>query len=158
MPVKNTKLDLDNNVSRGIPILWGTATPSAQKVNVLSIPATFPNDSQVTDWWIYRNRTGYLDTTLPDATQPDAFYYVGEVALGTTSFQDNVEDSTLPSRERIDFERRYVKSSSLARDIPPQVLDLTAISTSGSGKQTATFFMPFFRGIGDHILPGAHHS
>jgi len=66
---------------------------TAKKVTVSGIPATHP-DSHVTHWQVFRNQTGNYDSFLEDETQD--FWLVGTVAIGTTSFSDNVADKDLP--------------------------------------------------------------
>lgn len=60
---------------------------------IAGIPATHP-DSAVTHWQIYRNQNGNYDSTVEDEVQD--FWLVGTVAIGTTTFTDNVADKDLP--------------------------------------------------------------
>lgn len=68
----------------------------------LSIPATHP-DPQVDTWNIYRNKVGEYSTDL--ASDQQDFWLVGTVALGTTTFTDNVPDYALTDADRLRFDQ-----------------------------------------------------
>lgn len=113
VPANETKITPDSRIETGIPVYWGETSPVDQAVTINGIPATHA-DPQVTHFWIYRNRNGYLDTGIPDLQQPEAFYYVDSVAVGVTTYADTVQDLELVSSERIDFERLYVPANKYA--------------------------------------------
>lgn len=104
VPANENKVDLSGKYVTGIPVYWGSASPANQTVTVTGIPATHI-DPQVTHFHIYRNRNGYLDTGILDSQQPDAFFYVGHVAVGTTTYADTTADTALVDEDRIDFTR-----------------------------------------------------
>lgn len=112
-PANLNKTNVDGTIRTGIPVYWGQTAPSGQGVTINGIPASH-SDPQVTHYRIFRNRNGYFDTGIPDDIQPDAFYYVADVALGTTTYADNLDDTTMSSRERIDFDRQYLPTAKYA--------------------------------------------
>jgi hypothetical protein len=107
VPVNENKVTPDGQFERGIPVYWGETSPTNKTVTVNGIPATHI-DPQVTHFEIYRNRNGYLDTGVADLEQPEAFYYIGHVTIGTTTYNDNTDDTAISSRQRMDFDRLYL--------------------------------------------------
>jgi hypothetical protein len=75
---------------------------TSQKVDISGIPATHA-DSQVDYWYIYRNKDGVYDSNFSDETLD--YFYVGQVAIGTTTYTDNATDSSLNSQDPIRFNR-----------------------------------------------------
>lgn len=75
-------------------------TVSNKGITVSSIPATHA-DSQVDKFYIYRNRSGYYSSGTENSAQ--AFYKVGEVAVGTTTYNDTTSDDSLTSLEQLRF-------------------------------------------------------
>jgi len=104
--INMNKRDVRGNPVQGIPVYWGETTPSSQDVRLDAIPATHA-DTQVTHFRVFRNRNGYLDTGVQDSQQPGAFYYVADVAIGTTTYTDSTTDATLSSKDRITFDHQY---------------------------------------------------
>lgn len=100
VPVNSKKTDPFGRPARGIPSAVSlVVSPVLQRVTVGNIPNH--TDGQVDKWYIYRNRSGYLDTDLADADQD--FFYVGEVTDGTATFDDNTPDANLNEAERMQF-------------------------------------------------------
>lgn len=96
----NTKVrTADERVIESLPVELTALTVQASRVN-LTFPATH-TDSQVTHWIVYRNKAGYLDGNLEDDEQD--FYKVAEIAVGTTSYQDNIADDSLEPRPTVNF-------------------------------------------------------
>jgi len=106
VPANENKVGINGRFVTGIPVYWGSTSPVNQAVTVAGIPASHI-DPQVTHFHIYRNRNGYLDTGILDSQQPDAFFYVAHVTVGTTSYADSIADISLVDDDRIDF-ARYV--------------------------------------------------
>lgn len=73
---------------------------NAQQAQLTGIPSSHPN-SQVNFWNIYRNKGGSFNPAAPIEGQD--FYYVGQVAVGTTSFNDNVADNQLALNDNLRY-------------------------------------------------------
>lgn len=100
-PVNSKQFNLQGKVIAGLPsTISAEITVVNTSITVSGIPATHV-DSQVDRWYIYRNRSGYYDTTLEDEIQE--FYYVGSVALGTTSYEDTATDDSLVGLDTVRF-------------------------------------------------------
>ena len=78
----------------------GPITLQNQGVRISSIPGSFSADAQVTHFRIYRNKNGFTDTNIADEEQD--FFYVGSVAVGTTTYDDTTADDALDT-EIINF-------------------------------------------------------
>lgn len=78
-----------------------TATySSGETLTIAGIPATHPN-SQVTHWAIYRNKGSAYNPSSPIEGQD--FYYVDKIAIGTTTYSDNLPDNQLPQNDTLRF-------------------------------------------------------
>lgn len=82
-----------NRPSAAFPsVMAGPTSPVDQMVTVSGIPTTHV-DAQVDKFYIYRTLDGKFSASMDDID--NLFYKVGEVALGTDHFHDEVQDGTL---------------------------------------------------------------
>jgi hypothetical protein len=103
VPVNSKHLDIFGRACCGIPsVMSAAATPNDQKVTVANIPATHA-DAQVDQWWIFRNLDGVFYTGISD--EENAFYKVAEIAIGTTTYDDEVQDGTIMDDAMLRFNR-----------------------------------------------------
>lgn len=101
VPVNSKHLNQLGRVSAGLPSFKSAEViPALQQVTVSGIPGSHP-DSQVDKWYIYRNKADVYDSDIADDNQE--FFFVGEVAMGTTSFVDTVHDDFLAGAEPLRF-------------------------------------------------------
>lgn len=104
VPVNSKATDIYGRAICGIPSTQSfEIIPAAQKVTVGGIPATHP-DPQVDKWYIFRNLDGQYYTGAND--DENQFYLVGEVAIGATSFADEVTDYAAQQAELLRFNRQ----------------------------------------------------
>lgn len=93
VPVHTTHLNLLGRCVAGLPsFISEEITVSSKKITVGGIPSTHPS-AHVDKWQIYRNKNGVYDSDVSDDLQD--FFYVGEVAIGTTTFVDNMKDEEM---------------------------------------------------------------
>lgn len=91
--IKNHTISRGRYVSGPPTHLSSELVCAGTQAAISGIPATHP-DSAVTHWQIFRNQNGNYDSLLEDEVQD--FWLVGTVAIGTTTFTDNVADKDLP--------------------------------------------------------------
>lgn len=104
VPVNSKHFNPLGKVVAGFPsALSNEITVSAHKVTVGNIPATHA-DSQVDKWYVYRNLSGEYDAGTEREVQ--AFYLIGEVALGGTTFTDDVIDDAVTSTDLVRFNQQ----------------------------------------------------
>lgn len=76
----------------GIPsAMSASISPVAQKVTI-ALPGSHA-DPQVDKWYIFRNRNGGFDNTLPVEVQ--SWFKVGEAAVSATTYSDELADDSL---------------------------------------------------------------
>ena len=108
VPINKNKPTKLGSYVRGLPVkvltggVHGIAL-SAQNATITVANTTI--DTQATHWWIYRNRTGYLNTGLEHSAQPEGFFYAGEITVGNTTLTDSVTDANLQDDEIISFKQ-----------------------------------------------------
>ncbi len=78
---------IEGNPSR----VSAVASPNNQTVTLGAIPSSHP-DSQVDQWNVYRTLNGGFDTGIVPEQQD--FFYLGFVAMGTTTYTDTTSDSS----------------------------------------------------------------
>lgn len=95
------KLNAEGRPTEAIPSnISSEISVDGQAVTINNIPATH-EDPQVDTFNIYRNKSGVYDTDVLDEQQD--FFYIGQVALGTTTYTDSAADDTLTDAERLRF-------------------------------------------------------
>jgi hypothetical protein len=103
VPVNTNHRDVFGRARCGLPSsISAAATPNAQKVTVSGIPATHV-DAQVTGWYIFRNLNGIFYTG--DSDEDNSFYLVGQIDIGTTTFDDEITDDAAMQLELLRFNR-----------------------------------------------------
>lgn len=101
VPANTNKLNTYGRPVEGLPLpRTAKITLANQGVRITVIPATHA-DSQVNFWNIYRTKADTLDTDISDDLQE--FFYVGQVAIGTTTFDDTTADTSLNDAFRLRF-------------------------------------------------------
>lgn len=94
VPANKTHPVYRNRVVCGLPSAHSLAvTVNNQGVAVSGIPSTHP-DAQVTHWFLYRNKNGYI-TSNTDSDLQD-WWKVAEIPIGTTTYTDVILDDALP--------------------------------------------------------------
>lgn len=101
VPVNENQVNKNGVVIAGNPSYVSAEIKlNAQGCTISGIPSSHP-DSQVTHWYIYRNKAGTYDTDASDTSLD--FFYVNKVAIGSTSVTDDLADDLLKDAERIRF-------------------------------------------------------
>jgi hypothetical protein len=108
VPINKNKPTKLGSYVRGLPVKCLTSGVHGLALTSQQATVTVANttvDTQVTHWWIYRNRAGYLNTGLEHSAQPEGFFYVGEITVGNTTLADNTADVNLQDDEIISFKQ-----------------------------------------------------
>ena len=101
VPVNSRHRNGFGQVKAGLPsVMSARITVEGLQIGLSAIPSTHP-DSQVDYYFIYRCKADTLDADTSTADLD--FFYVGKVAVGTTTFTDNVSDDELDDAERLRF-------------------------------------------------------
>ncbi len=108
-PVNSKHKTITGNNTAGLPSLastminLGSLTAGSQAL-IAGIPATHV-DPQVDSWDIYRNVSGNWNSSADGAGMD--FKLVANIPIGTTSFQDNIDDSQLTSVFNLRLNQMY---------------------------------------------------
>lgn len=102
-PIISTEFDADGENLQGCPgsVSDAVTVTSAASITISSIPAAYSADSgipytAVDKWRIFRTASG--DYTSESDPSFQGFYFVKDVAIGTTSTTDSLDDATLQQR------------------------------------------------------------